>query len=126
MSLLETQGSELCITLGSGPIALNQVPLCMVLEAVTCKHCGLTQRVQRFGKTRSGTQRYRCGDCHRTAPADRFVAYYTNKACDPVVKEQLTQMAINGSGVRDTARVLHISRNTVSSQLKKKATGNPG
>lgn len=35
---------------------------------------------------------------------------------------QLTQIAINGSGVRDTARVLHISRNTVSSQLKKKAS----
>ena len=89
----------------------------MVLEAVVCKHCGLTQQVQCFGKTRSGTQRYRCGDCHRT---------FVNKACDPVVQAQLTQMAINGSGVRHTARVLQISRNTVSSQLKKKAAGGPG
>lgn len=90
----------------------------MVLEAVVCKHCGRTPQVQRFGKTRGGTQRYRCGDCRRT-----FVAYYTHKACDPAVQNQLTQMAINGSGVRDTARVLHISRNTVSSQLKKKVSG---
>jgi hypothetical protein len=29
-------------------------------------------------------------------------------------------MAINGAGVRDTARVLRISRNTVSNQLKKR------
>ena len=94
----------------------------MVLEAVVCKHCGLTQQVQRFGKTRSGTQRYRCGDCRRTAPADRFVAYYTNKACDPAVQGQLIQLVINGAGVRDTARVLRISRNTVSSQLKKKVS----
>lgn len=93
----------------------------MVLEAVVCKHCGRTQQVQRFGKTRRGTQRYRCGDCSRT-----FVAYYTHKACDPAVQAQLTQMAINGAGVRDTARVLHISRNTVSSQLKKKAPSSAG
>ena len=90
----------------------------MVLEAVVCKHCGLTQQVQRFGKTRSGTQRYRCGDCQRT-----FVAYYTRKAYDPAVQNQLTQMAISGSGVRATARVLGISCNTVSSQLKKKVSG---
>ena len=90
----------------------------MVLEAVVCKHCGRTEQMQRFGKTRGGTQRYRCGDCSRT-----FVAFYTHKACDPLVQAQLTQMAINGSGVRDTARVLHISRNTVSSQLKKKVSG---
>ena len=93
----------------------------MVLEAVVCKHCGVTQQVQRFGKTRSGTQRYRCGDCQRT-----FVAFYTHKACDPAVQVQLTQMAINGAGVRDTARVLKISRNTVSSQLKKKRSGHSG
>ena len=82
----------------------------MLLEAVVCKHCGLTQQVQRFGKTRSRTQRYRCGDCHGT---------YTRKACDPVVQVQLTQMAFNGAGVPDTARVLKISRNTVSRSLKK-------
>ena len=87
----------------------------MVLEAVVYKHCECTQQVHRFGKTRGGTQRYCCGDCHRT-----FVAYYTHKACDPTVQAQLIQMALNGSGVSDTARVLRISRNTVSTQLKKK------
>ena len=90
----------------------------MVLEVVICRHCRCTQQVQRFGKTRSGTQRLRCGDCRRT-----FVAYYTRKACDPLVQAQLMQMAINGAGVRDTARVLKVNRNTVSRPLKKKWSG---
>ena len=87
----------------------------MVLEAVICKHCGQTQHVKRYGTTRAGTQRYRCYDCSRT-----FVRTYTNKACDPLIKEQILQMVLNGSGVRDTARVLKVNRNTVSSQFKKK------
>jgi transposase-like protein len=37
----------------------------------------------------------------------------------PQVKQQITDMAVNGSGMRDTARVLKISRNTVTEELKK-------
>jgi transposase-like protein len=70
----------------------------MVLEAVACKHCGQTQHVKRYGTTRAGTQRYRCFDCGRT-----FVQTYTHKARDPLVKEQITQMVLNGAGIRDTA-----------------------
>ena len=87
----------------------------MVLEAVSCKHCGQTQHVKRYGTTRAGTQRYRCFDCSRT-----FVQTYTHKARDPLVKEQITQMVLNGAGIRDTARVLGVNRNTVSAQFKKK------
>lgn len=87
----------------------------MVLEAVSCNHCGQTQPVKRYGTTRAGTQRYRCYDCGRT-----FVKAYTHKARDPLVKAQITQLGLNGSGVRDTARVLGIHRNTVSSHFKKK------
>ena len=97
----------------------------MVLEAIACKHCGQTQQVKPhrrtgYGTTRAGTQRYRCFDCGRTAPADRFVKTYTHKARDPLVKAQIIQLGLNGSGVRDTARVLGINRNTVSSHFKKK------
>jgi hypothetical protein len=35
------------------------------------------------------------------------------------VKRQVVDMAINGSGIRDTSRVLSISKNTVISTLKK-------
>ena len=42
----------------------------------------------------------------------------------PEVKQQMIDMAINGSGMRDTARVLKISRQTLANELKKrKVTG---
>jgi len=36
------------------------------------------------------------------------------------VKQQIVDMAMNASGIRDTARVLHISPNTVLAELKKR------
>jgi len=36
------------------------------------------------------------------------------------IKKQVVEMAINGGGIRDTARVLKITKNTVISTLKKK------
>jgi insertion element IS1 protein InsB len=36
-----------------------------------------------------------------------------------VVKEQIIAMAMYASGIRDTARVLHVSTNTVMAELKK-------
>lgn len=38
------------------------------------------------------------------------------------VKEQIVDMALNESGIRDTARVLHISTSTVIKELKKETT----
>ncbi len=37
----------------------------------------------------------------------------------PSIKQQITDMAVNGSGIRDTARVLKISPTTVIEELKK-------
>jgi transposase-like protein len=39
----------------------------------------------------------------------------------PEIKEQIVDMALNGSGIRDTARVLKISPTTVINELKKKS-----
>ena len=39
----------------------------------------------------------------------------------PQVKEHIIAMALNGSGIRDTARVLKISPTTVINELKKKS-----
>ena len=46
-----------------------------------------------------------------------------NRGCLPEVKHQIIDMSLNASGVRDTARVLRISTDTVLSELKKKAVG---
>ena len=38
---------------------------------------------------------------------------YRYKACEPGITEKIVEMAINSSGIRDTARVLKINKNTV-------------
>jgi transposase-like protein len=47
-----------------------------------------------------------------------FQLTYAYEARKPGVKEQITEMAFNGSGVRDTARTLKIGINTVIRTLK--------
>jgi transposase-like protein len=47
-----------------------------------------------------------------------FQLTYTYEARKPGVKDKIVDMAFNGSGVRDTARVLKIGINTVLRILK--------
>ncbi|MCK5831360.1 MAG: hypothetical protein KAH20_13780 [Methylococcales bacterium] len=44
---------------------------------------------------------------------------YCYKACESGITEKIVEMAINGSGIRDTARVLKINKNTAINTLKK-------
>lgn len=85
--------------------------------AVKCPHCHSTD-IMKNGKSGEGKQRYLCRnkDClHRS-----FIRDYTYNGCQREVKRKIPQMAVNGSGIRDTARVLKISQKTVMSELKKK------
>jgi len=50
---------------------------------------------------------------------------YTYAGQLPEVKQQIVDMAMNASGIRDTARVLHISPTTVLKELKKKSLSSP-
>jgi insertion element IS1 protein InsB len=91
----------------------------MTFIAVRCPHCQSEQIVKR-GKTRRGTQRYLC---HNTAcTTGSFLLDYRNRGCLPEVKQTIVDMSLNASGIRDTARVLRISTDTVLSELKKKET----
>ena len=49
-----------------------------------------------------------------------FLLDYSYSGQSPAVKEQIVEMALNASGIRDTARVLHVSTNTVMTELKKR------
>ncbi len=49
-----------------------------------------------------------------------FILSYSRNGDLPEVKQKITDMALNGSGIRDTARVLGISINTVIYELKKR------
>ncbi|MFO1430250.1 MAG: IS1-like element transposase [Candidatus Competibacteraceae bacterium] len=70
------------------------------------------------GKTKNAKQRYRRQqqDCY----VKTFILDYDYNGCLPEVKQQIIEMALNGSGSRDTARVLEMSPSTVINELKKK------
>ena len=51
---------------------------------------------------------------------------YRYRAYQAGIKEQVVEMAINGSGIRDTARVLKIDKNTIISTLKKSQLAGAG
>jgi len=72
----------------------------------------------RYGRQANGEQRYRCNNvgCERRI----FLLQYHNIGRLLKVKQQMVEMALNGSSIRDTARVLGVSPMTVMSTLKKK------
>jgi transposase-like protein len=89
----------------------------VAVVAVQCPECE-SQEVVRYGRQANGEQRYRCNnvDCRRRI----FLVRYHHTGRLPEVKRQIIDMALNGSGIRDTARVLGISPMTVMTTLKKK------
>ena len=70
------------------------------------------------GKTQTGKQRYCCQntDCLHQS----FLLNPTYKGRLPKIKEWIIDIALNGNGIRDTARVLGISADTVINELKKR------
>ena len=82
-------------------------------QIIRCSHCAGTN-LQKNGKSLEGTQRWYCKDCGKY-----FRLEYRYNACKKGVKEEIITMTLNSSGVRDIGRVLHISKNTVTSVLKK-------
>ena len=82
----------------------------MAYVQVRCPHCRCVD-VVRDGKQRNGEQRYRCNivDCPRRS----FLLQYRNQGRLPAVKQRMVDMALNGRGIHDTARVLGVSPTTV-------------
>ena len=87
---------------------------------VRCPSCG-SEQVRKNGHNRAGKQVYQCKnpECHRKS----FVEEYTYKACDPKVRRQVVTLAIDCTGTRATGRILGISKDSVTSILKKRKTG---
>lgn len=84
----------------------------MAFIKVKCRYCQSLE-VSKHG-IQKGQQRYRCKKCKRSFQLD-----YRYNGRKIGVKEQIIVMAQNGSGVRDTSRVLKVSINTVIDCLKK-------
>src|SRR5215510_9987765 len=88
----------------------------MAYVPVQCPHCNSTA-VIKAGKQANGAQRYQCQNdrCERRI----FLLRYQDRGRALEIRRQVVDMAINGSDIRDTARVLRISPTTVIAVLKK-------
>ena len=82
----------------------------MIIQVLHCPNCQGTDIV-RHGHTRQCKQRYRCRE--QRCAGRTFLLAYSYAGQSPEVKPQIVDMAMNASGIRDTARVLPISPNTV-------------
>ena len=87
----------------------------MVLAPVVCPACQQPVAVYRHGTATEGTQHYRGTACCRT-----FQLRYRHQVREAGVGAKITDLALHGSGIRDTARVLGISPQTVMGELKKR------
>ena len=87
-----------------------------VLVAVRCPHFQSSE-VVRHGKSSNGKERFRCLEAE--CPYQTFSLNLAYPGRNREVKQQITEMTLNGSGVRDIARVLQISTSTVIRELKK-------
>lgn len=82
---------------------------------VSCMKCGHEETIF-HGKSSVNEQRYRCksSGCGKT-----FQLTHRYNAYKEGIKDQILDMALNGSRIRDTARVLSISVTTVITTIKK-------
>ena len=88
----------------------------MAVIDVKCPACKEAD-VIKFGTNTTGKQRYKCKNEH--GAKNTFLLEYSRSGDLPEIKQKIIDMALNGSGVRNTARVLGVSMNTVISELKK-------
>jgi IS1 family transposase len=66
----------------------------------------------KYGKTKSGNQRYICKLCKKTR-----VKNYTYQAYKPDIDESIIQFTKEGLGIRSTARLLKISTTTLLKRI---------
>lgn len=79
---------------------------------VTCPRCS-ARSIQKNDITANRKQRYRCKRCRR-----QFILHYSYQGRDPEVRRLIVPLSMNGCGIRDIARVLCLSTNTVLKSLR--------
>ena len=82
----------------------------MIIPVLHCLYCQEIDSVK-HGRSPAGKQRYRCRAC-REGRGRTFLWESTYAGHSPAVKQQIVDMAMHARGMRDTARVLHVSPTT--------------
>ena len=81
-------------------------------ETIHCPHCEGTD-LKKNGKVK-GVQNFFCKSCRRY-----FKREYRYRVYQPGVRGEIDKLTLNGSGMRDVARVLNINKYTLSNHFKK-------
>jgi transposase-like protein len=81
---------------------------------LNCYHCG-SDRLARNGFTQHGKQRYLCSDCGRTSREHPQPNGYTEQE-----RERILRASHERRSLRGLSRTFRVSRNTVTSWLKKR------
>jgi transposase-like protein len=89
----------------------------MAVMLVRCPH-GHTTDVMKHGVTAQGKPRYRGQPAN--GPRHTFIIDYRDQGRLPAITQQIIDMARNGRGIRDIARVLKMSQTTVLETFKKR------
>jgi transposase-like protein len=105
-----------------GPFRGGEVPPIfaegtMVTRVLHCPYCDGVDIV-RYGTSPQGKQRYRCRE--KPCKGRTFLLDYSYPGQSQHGKDRIVEMALNGSGIRDPARVLRVSMRTVLNELKKR------
>src|SRR5262245_25547759 len=115
LKMFQTCGSATLLESGR---TINASEGTMIIQVLHCPYCQETDIVK-HGLSPEGKQRYRCRTC-LDGRGRTFLLEYSYAGQSPAVKQQIVDMAMNASGIRDTARVLHVSPTTVIKELKKR------
>ena len=87
----------------------------MQTKALTCPRCA-SRHIKKNGISPQQKQKYRCQACAR-----QFITDYTYRGCQGAIPTQVVSLTLNGAGVRDSQRILQISRGKVLKSLRQAA-----
>ena len=91
----------------------------MQFESITCPACS-SLNIKKNGISKQRKQRYRCNGCGK-----QFILKYSYRAYLKQIRELIVPMSLNGSGIRDTARVLRVSATTIMRVIRQRAESLP-
>ena len=87
---------------------------------ITCPHCQRSTQQVKNGRTRAGSQRYRCHACRRKyTPAPQPQGYGTN------LRRQAIQLYVDGMNLRRIGRTLGVVHQTVANWVAAHADALP-
>ena len=86
----------------------------MITQTLLCPGCG-SDHLVRDGKTRNGKQRYWCKACNRSSRDNPQTAGYSEAEKEVILKAYQERASLRG-----LERVFGVSRQTISTWLKKK------